>query len=238
MDESQLLHLLANGEFDLEGRIAWGSNYTLIGRVCLDQLNTVAIYKPQRGERPLWDFPSGTLCRRECAAYLISKQLGWQLVPPTILRSSVYGLGSFQLFIEHDPNIHYFHIEEDEQFRAQLQRFVAFDIITNNADRKAGHVLVDDNDHLWAIDHGLCFHDEPKLRTVIWEFANRPIPASIIKDISNLEQQLKHGKLDQKLQSLLNTREISALQRRTSRLIKTGVFPEPSHGRHYPWPPV
>ncbi len=145
--------------------------------------STLAIYKPQRGERPLWDFPSGTLGRREVATYLVAEAVGWGLVPPTVLREGPYGSGSVQLFVEAQEEIHFFTIQDDARYADDLRRLAALDVICNNADRKAGHCLVDVDGRLWAIDNALTFHVDPKLRTVIWDFAGTPLPARIGSDL-------------------------------------------------------
>lgn len=226
----------------------WSSNYTFLIRVCTPQHDLAAVYKPRRGERPLWDFPTGTLCHRERAAFLISEALGWNLVPPTVLRDGPNGTGSVQLFIEnHDPERHYFTFEGETTFREALQRLTLFDIIINNADRKAGHVLVEegsahnpDLEQIWAIDHGICFHSQFKLRTVIWEFAGQPIPSSLMDDLTRFQDNLATNKnnLRTNLTTLLSKDEIFALQRRLKNILEEGIFRQPGPGRHYPWPPV
>src|SRR5690606_500174 len=161
-----------------------------------------AVYKPQRGERPLWDFPQGTLCRREQAAFLISEALDWHIVPPTVLREAQHGLGSVQLYIDHDPARHYFTIEADEALRPQRQRIALLDVLINNANRKAGHGLIQETEEprevarLWGIDHGICFHVEPKLRTVIWEFGGTPIPEALKSDLRAVREDRKSTRLN------------------------------------------
>jgi hypothetical protein len=234
----ETLQLLQKGKLELEGLISWGSNYTFLGQVCRGQEELAVIYKPRKGERPLWDFPSGTLCLRERAAFLVSDLLGWRLVPPTILRDGPHGWGSVQKFVEHDPDSHYFTFQG--QYPEQLQRIVLFDLLINNADRKGGHVLVDDDEHLWSIDHGICFHVEYKLRTVIWEFAGEKIPPEQLAALAQLQEKLV-GEEDasvRNLRELLSEREMEALQRRLESLLAQPVFPHPGPGRHYPWPPV
>jgi hypothetical protein len=233
--------ILAEGQLEMEGQVTWGSNYTFLVQVCRGDQLLNAIYKPQRGERPLWDFPAGSLCQRERAAYLLSEAAGWALVPPTLLREGPYGFGSVQLFIEHNPNDHYFTFEG--QFADQLQRFALFDYIANNADRKSGHVLRDAADRLWAIDHGVCFHEAHKLRTVIWEFAGQPISDSLQAELIELAVQLDAddppaGSPVAELRSLLTAAEFSQTRRRLDRLRQSGVFPLPGRGRPYPWPLV
>jgi uncharacterized repeat protein (TIGR03843 family) len=187
----------------------------------------------------LWDFPVATLARREVAAYQVSEALGWRLVPPTVYRSKgPVGPGSFQLFIEHDPEYHYFSFEEEDHHR--LRPTVLFDILINNADRKGSHVLKDDQGHLWLIDHGICFHEEDKLRTVIWNFAGEPIPENLCQDISKLYDELARGtKLAAELKPHLSQAEIKALEGRAERLMASGHFPNPNPSRRFqPWPPL
>lgn len=240
MDDSttQTLELMRQGVLEVEGLISWGSNYTFLARVCHDERELPVIYKPRKGERPLWDFASGTLCLRERAAYLISEALEWRVVPPTVLRDGPHGWGSVQLFVEHDPERHYFTFEG--QYRAQLKRIVLFDLIVNNADRKGGHILVDDEEHLWSIDHGICFHSDYKLRSVVWDFAGQTIPAALLEDLRCLRETVKDpdSDLTVALSELLNERELEAITRRLGRLLNSKTFPRPGPGRHYPWPPV
>jgi hypothetical protein len=236
----ETVQLLQSGDIQMEGLVSWGSNYTFLVRVCApgNEAETSAVYKPRKGERPLWDFPPGTLCLREQAAYTISEALEWELVPATILRDGPHGWGSVQLFVEHDPNEHYFTFQG--QYPDQLKRVVLFDLLINNADRKGGHLLLDANSRIWSIDHGICFHSEYKLRTVIWEFAGEPLPQNLIDDLVRLQEMLaaRSGKEIEKLHSLLTDREMTALEKRLARLIKRPFFPQPGPGRHYPWPPV
>lgn len=251
------LQLLQVGTLDVKGVLPWSSNYSFLVDICpntavweaLPHLpqkalaDVRAVYKPRRGERPLWDFTQGTLCQRERAAFLVSHTLGWDLIPPTVLREGEHGTGSVQLFIPHDPEAHYFTFEGEPLFRNALQKTVLLDIIINNADRKAGHVLLqelDDGDRLWLIDHGICFHTEHKLRTVIWEFAGEQIPAELLADLetfSNTVATNENG-VRTELERLLAKAEVEALQKRISRLLSQGVFNSPGPGRHYPWPPV
>lgn len=240
MDDSttQTLELMRQGVLEVEGLISWGSNYTFLARVCQDERELPVIYKPRKGERPLWDFAPGTLCLRERAAYLVSEALDWRVVPPTVLRDGPHGWGSVQLFVEHDPEQHYFTFEG--QYQAQLKRIVLFDLIVNNADRKGGHILVDESEHLWSIDHGICFHSDYKLRSVVWEFAGQTIPDALLQNLNCLKETLEDGEsnLSVALSELLNQRELEAMTRRLDRLLKNRSFPRPGPGRHYPWPPV
>lgn len=232
-----VLSFLRHGRLQVLGMIPWGSNATFLAQAEGEGLAGLVIYKPRAGETPLWDFPHGTLCLREYAAYLISEVLGWSLVPPTVLREGPHGFGVVQLFIPADPDETYFTLRE--QFADQFRRVAAFDLITNNADRKAGHVLRDARDHIWAIDHGITFHAEPKLRTVIWDFAGEPIPETILERIEVLADALRpHTELVRQLATLLTTEEIIALRKRVRHLLETRVFPQPGPGRVVPWPLV
>jgi uncharacterized repeat protein (TIGR03843 family) len=246
MTMDDILQILRNGTVEIEGMLPWSSNYTFLARICDGPDEISAVYKPRRGERPLWDFPQGTLCHREVAAYLISEALGWHLVPPTVLRSAQHGIGSFQYFIDHDPERHYFTFEEDAVLQPQLRRMALLDLIINNADRKAGHVLLqeteepDQPDRIWGIDHGISFHSDPKLRTVIWEFAGTPLPEELQADMVSVRSRLADPDdiLLTELEPLLAPAEIEALDRRLALLIDRQTFPQPGAGRHYPWPPV
>lgn len=235
----RILHALSNGEIEVEGLIPWSSNATLLVTVRDDDISTLAVYKPQEGERPLWDFPYGTLGIREMAAYLVSESLGWGLVPPTVLRQGPHGLGSVQFFVHTQEDVHFFTLQDDPAYADELRRLAAFDVIANNADRKSGHVLLDDQGQLWAIDNALTFHDEPKLRTVIWDFAGQPLPDPVLADLRALEGLLSgETQLGQALGHLLSDDEVAALRRRLAELIAAGRFPEPGPGRVLPWPLV
>ncbi len=233
-----ILKQLEDGALEMEGLIPWGSNYTFLVRVTHADGQFEAIYKPNQGERPLWDFARGTLSSRERAAFLASEKLGWYLVPPTILRDGPHGWGSLQYFVEHDPELHYLRIQG--QYDDQLMRVALFDVLTNNADRKSGHVLVGLDKRIWAIDHGVCFHRDYKLRSVIWEYAGQPIPDRLVADLVAFESWLCYGtdSTSEELKELLSPHEISAMRRRAERLIEQCLFPIPGPGRHYPWPLV
>lgn len=248
--KADALRVLQSGTMEIEGVLPWSSNYAFLVSVCEGSSEYRAVYKPRRGERPLWDFPHGTLSLREQAAFLVSEELGWDLVPPTVLRQGKHGPGSVQLFIAHDPDQHYFSLEGDSTFREPLQKMALMDIVINNADRKGGHVIVElaPNDagtalgpeHIWGIDHGICFNVAYKLRTVVWEFAGDPIPSAMAADIETFRNRLQmpDGSLRSALAQLLGGNEIDALFQRTERLLLGEVFPSPGPGRHYPWPPV
>lgn len=235
----RILRLLSEGQIEIEGLIPWSSNATLLVTVHDEEFSTLGVYKPQRGERPLWDFAYGTLGMREVATYLVSEALGWGFVPPTVLRQGPRGLGSIQLFIHAPDDAHFFAVQEDASYCADLQRLAAFDVVVNNADRKAGHCLIDQQGRLWAIDNALTFHEEPKLRTVIWDFAGQRLPESILADLEQLRPVLAEGgSLAGALEQLLSEEEMTALRRRLERLIRRGRFPEPGPGRSVPWPLV
>jgi uncharacterized repeat protein (TIGR03843 family) len=234
-----ILHVLRDGDLNLEGQFMRGSNYTFFGRAELGSEMIPFVYKPVRGERPLWDFPTRTLAKREAAAYLISDELGWNLVPPTIYRrKGPLGAGSLQVFIPHEEDYHYFNFERRDIER--LRPFVIFDIIVNNADRKGSHILKAEDGHLFGIDHGLCFHREDKLRTVIWDFAGDPLPQGMCADLENLLRKLQPGQdFHDRLRDYLQAGEIKALEGRILRLLSDGIFPRPpSSERPFPWPLV
>lgn len=237
---NEVLDLLTNGELAVRGLLPGSSNYTFLADVSDERYEGLAIYKPRQGETPLWDFPSGTLYRRELAAYVVSQALGWTLVPPTVTRVGPYGLGAVQFFVDADFSQHYFTFRDEPELRPVIARIAAFDLIINNADRKAGHTLRDHQGRVWAIDHGVCFHVQPKLRTVIWELAGEPLSPDIAADLAALRAQLEQGcALGVQLADLLSDAEVRALARRTERLLASGVFPDPDPDRRsYPWPLV
>ena len=213
------------------GRMPHSSNATLLCSITHDDQTTRAIYKPLKGERPLWDFDPG-LHRREVAAYRLALAMGFDIVPPTVLRDGPFGEGSVQLFVDHDPNVHYFTlIESRPELHDPLRAMCAFDIVANNTDRKAGHVIVDDRDHVWAIDHGVCFSAEFKLRTVIWEFATEPLSDVVSSAVASIADQVP---LD--VASLLTDDEVAAMQDRAAWLRDGGHFPVDQSGSRYPWP--
>lgn len=235
----EVLALLAKGDMEVQGLMPWSSNYTLLVTVRDGDLEGLAVYKPRRGERPLWDFPRGTLCQREFAAFLLSEALGWSLVPPTVLRDGPYGYGSVQLYIDCDQDAHLFTMQKEGGYEDQLARLAAFDILSNNADRKSGHCLKGTDGRLWAIDHGICFHAEPKLRTVLWDFAGEPICEEIMADLRALREEVRNGgRFIRALEGLLAPEEVRAFRRRLDRLIETGCYPDPGAARSIPWPPV
>lgn len=237
MPSEQLLkEALLNGSLELKGQFMLGSNYTFLVNVQHNGRELQAVYKPSKGEQPLWDFPDHTLAHREVAAYIISETLGWNFVPFTALRGDgPHGPGSIQQFIEYDPNYHYFNFTDED--KARLEPVMLFDLLCNNADRKGSHVIIEsETDKMWLIDHGLCFHEQDKLRTVIWDYAGQPIPDNLLKCLTLLSST---PSLLPDLQPYLSPREISALLARAEALVKSGVFPLPPENRRaFPYPPI
>ena len=236
LDEEQALELLSNGDIRPLGLMPRASNYTSLAEVSLGDRTTLAVYKPREGETPLWDFPEGTLCLREVAAYLVSKELGWPSIPPTVLRDGPHGLASVQLFIDASPDEHFFTMRE--RCLEEFMPITAFDAVANNADRKSGHCLLDGDGTVWVVDHGVCFSEDPKLRTVVWDFAGDPLPPKLCEDLRRLARVLNSGDLRRSLKDLLSKDEIDATAKRADRLARVGRFPFPSSRRSYPWPPV
>ena len=226
------LDVLSRGALTVKGRLPDSSNATLLVEAVLDDVTLLAVYKPMRGERPLWDFPRG-LFRREIAAWHLSEALGWGLVPLTIPREGPYGEGSLQQFIHADFEQHYFTLREMPEHLETLQRVCAFDLIANNADRKSGHCLVADN-AIYAIDNGLCFHVEPKLRTVIWDFAGQPVPEPALADL----RRFVDGPVPEALRELLDPRRVPRAARPRAGAAAQGCFPGDRTGQGYPWPLV
>ena len=223
---------LLEGEIEIAGRMPWSSNATFLVRIHLGDLAHRAIYKPVRGERPLWDFDPG-LHRREAAAFRLSAALGLDIVPTTVIRDGPYGVGSVQWFVEADHSEHYFTIlEQRPDLHPQLRAMAAFDVVANNTDRKAGHCLVA-GDRIWGIDHGLCFAAEDKLRTVIWDFAGEPLETALRNGLERLSNSVPL-----EVSILLDDDENLALARRARWLADHGVLPADPTGHRYPWPLV
>ena len=225
------VEILNFGEIEIVGRMPWASNGTFLTNLSHDKLNIQGIYKPGKGERPLYDFPQG-IYKREIAAFELANHLGWSLIPPTVLRDGPLGNGSLQLYVPCDYEKHYFTIHEDSKFKNDLIRLATFDLLVNNTDRKAGHVLVGKDDLIWAIDNSLCFHKEFKIRTVIWDFSGEEIPKQLISDLTGI---IDEG-VPEKLSELLSPNEIEALLQRTRALITNGSLPYDPSGRQVPWP--
>lgn len=233
IETGKIINALAHGDYDLKGQFVLGSNYTFFVDVRHEGEIYKAVYKPIKGEQPLWDFPDNSLAQREVAAYLLSEELGFHIVPITILREDgPYGAGSLQQYINYDIEYHYFNFtNEDKQL---LKPVMLFDLLVNNADRKGSHVFFEDETHhLYAIDHGICFHEQDKLRTVIWDFANQPIPDELLAPLSSTSSW------SALLESYLTPKEIRALIRRAENLVAAKTFPRvPRDRRAFPYPPI
>jgi len=237
-DTRNVLTVLEEGKIIFRGQFNWSSNYTFLVDLEHPLGKLQAVYKPTRGERPLWDFPARSLAKREAAAYVLSEALGWHLVPPTVYRRRKLplGVGSMQLYIPNDPDCHYFTFTPEE--KEHLRPIVLFDLLTNNADRKGSHIIKDATGKLWAIDHGICFHREFKLRTVIWDFAGQAIPQETVDDMRRVLTDLSdEGAISQQLKPWLKVGEIAALRQRMQALVAEPLFPLPDpHRRYYPFP--
>ena len=226
--------LLRRGEILSCQLTRMGSNYTFVVNVALDGDETLGIYKPRDGEAPLWDFPTGTLYKREYAAYLLSDILGWNLVPFTIIRDGPYGVGSVQQFIDHDPKENYYTLtgEHAEQLRAVC----CFDLVANSTDRKPNHLIISGDGKLWSIDHGLTFHSDVKIRTVIWDFGGEPIPDALLDSLAQLQARLagpqkSRPKRLKELLKLLAPSEVQALKERLEWVLTERTYPGLSRPR-------
>jgi hypothetical protein len=233
LTEDEALHVLTTADFSGAQLIPWGSNYTFaVVLEAEDGRSVLAIYKPRAGEAPLWDFPDGTLYKREVAAYRFSKWAGWDLVPATVVRDGPHGEGSLQLYIEPEPET-----ENREQFWGstipEIERLVLFDHLTNNADRKIGHCLRDRNGKVWGIDHGLTFNCEPKLRTVLWQFVGDPISPELLEELRSMRE--RQHELTDLLGDVLSADEIAVLARRLERMSEHGMHPRLNPRRNVPY---
>lgn len=233
LSDDAAIAMLASAEFVAEKLVPWGSNYTFaVGLSDPDGAEHLGIYKPQRGERPLWDFPAGTLYQREVASYLLSRLLGWDIVPPTVVREGPHGLGSLQLYVEPVAGN-----EDDHQFWGRrieaIERIVLFDHIANNADRKLGHCISDRDGRIWGIDHGLTFNVDPKLRTVLWQFNGDEISSGLLSDLRRLDRDGES--LVAALRGFLDRDELDALQFRIAALAETGCYPDLDPHRNIPY---
>jgi uncharacterized repeat protein (TIGR03843 family) len=262
LDIGEALALLATGELTVEGRIVDASNATLFGTVTGDRGTIACVYKPVAGERPLWDFPDGTLAGREVSAYLLDQALGWELVPPTLLRDGPFGLGMAQLWIESESVDELVDLMPAKRVPKdwfavfggmdgsgrdvvvahandlRLRRLAVLDAVTNNADRKGGHLLLTDEGHLYGVDHGLCFHEENKLRTLLWGWGGEPLDDEELSALTGLREELSGGALAEQLGEHITPTELHATLRRVERLLRSGRFPQPNGSRHVvPWPP-
>ncbi len=232
-DELALTQLLTEGDIAVEMRMPYSSNATFLVRINQGERSCRAIYKPLRGERPLWDFAPG-LHRREVAAYRLAIAMGFDFVPITVLRDGPLGEGSVQLLIDADFEQHYFTLFESQpELHDQFRDIAVFDIVANNTDRKSGHVLIDADKHVWGIDHGLCFAADFKLRTVIWEFGGETLPEPLLDAVRKVSDTVPL-----EVASLLDSDEVEALTHRAAWLLEHRQFPVDDSGRRYPWPLV
>ncbi|MFZ3151603.1 MAG: SCO1664 family protein [Anaerolineaceae bacterium] len=240
MEITAVLQALELGQVTLIGQFTSSSNYTFLVSCVFEGLEVKAVYKPVRGQIPLWDFDSESLPKREVAAYLLSDHANWNIVPPTVFREDnlPVGKGSLQLFVANNPDQNYFSLSESE--RESLKALVVFDLVANNADRKGGHILKDESGRLWAIDHALCFHTERKYRSVIWDFAGQPLPEELLQVLEGLGNDLAEGQsLFLRMEPWLDIAEIEATQQRVLTLVHSGRFPPPDTNRRViPWPPL
>jgi uncharacterized repeat protein (TIGR03843 family) len=236
LDEGGLLDLLEHGEIEVIGRLVDASNATLYCGVTLDGVTAACVHKPIAGERPLWDFPDGTLAAREVSAYRVSAATGWNIVPPTVLRDGPWGPGMAQLWIDVDDTVDLAMLVRSDDDR--LRRIAVLDAVINNADRKGGHLLPTEAGDVYGIDHGVCFAVENKLRTLLWGWAGQPLPDDAIEVLTELDACWDVG-LGPQLSELLTPRESHATRRRLTRLLRTGVHPEPRQDGWpaVPWPP-
>jgi len=233
----EAMALLEHGELGVEGRLVVASNATLYCSVCLDGVTAACVYKPVAGERPLWDFPDGTLAEREVAAYEVSAATGWLIVPPTVFRSGPLGPGMVQLWIDTDDDVDIRRLIRGTS-SDQLRRIAVFDAVINNADRKGGHLLPTRAGHIYGVDHGVSFHAEPKLRTLLWQWSGRPLRANASDTLRQLQAGLA-GDLGERLAGLLTPREVRGTVRRIEQLLGNGRHPEPSgEWPAVPWPPI
>jgi uncharacterized repeat protein (TIGR03843 family) len=237
LDVDDALALLSAGELSVEGRLVDASNATMYCAASADGVTAACVYKPVAGERPLWDFPDGSLAEREVAAYELSQASGWAIVPPTVYRDGPLGPGMVQLWIAQDESVDVVGLIRRRDALA-LRRIAVFDAVINNADRKGGHLLPTGGGHVYGVDHGVSFHVEDKLRTVLWQWAGNRLPGEIVADLEALRAQLDLD-LGERLHELLTTREVRRAMRRVDRLLSTGRHPEPSGDwPAVPWPPM
>jgi uncharacterized repeat protein (TIGR03843 family) len=229
------LRLLREGELTIEGRLLDASNATLYCSTALDGVTATCVYKPVQGERPLWDFPDGTLAGREVAAYRVSEATGWEVVPPTVLREGPFGTGMCQLWVDVDEQVDLAALARSDH--PDLRRMAVFDAVVNNADRKGGHLLPRPDGRVLGVDHGICFSSEDKLRTLLWQWRSLPLTDEAVEVLSRLRAELE-GALGEALHDHLTRREVRATTRRVDRLLETRLHPEPSPDwPAIPWPP-
>ena len=236
--EREALDLLENGTMDVEGRLVDASNATLFCTIKGGGAEASCVYKPVAGERPLWDFPTGTLAGREVAAYTVSRAAGWNIVPPTVMRDGPFGPGMVQLWIDLDPDVDLLALARRND-HAGLRDMAVFDAVINNADRKIGHLLPVPDGHLYGCDHGVCFAEDYKLRTVLWQWRGKTLPRRSVEALRGLADELAGGWLAKELPKYLTRGEVGATKVRIDKLLKHRVHPYPSEDwPAVPWPPV
>ena len=237
-DDQPALDLLSEGNLKVEGRLVAASNATLYCTVRLRGQTAACVYKPVAGERPLWDFPLGTLAGREVAAYSVSRAAGWNLVPPTVMRDGPFGPGMCQLWIDADADTDLVALARSRD-QPELRDMAVFDAVVNNADRKIGHLLPVADGRLYGCDHGVCFGEEYKLRTVLWQWRGQKLPGRALTALATLDRELDGGPLATELEDLLSAAEVAATRARVELLIKHRVHPyPPENWPAVPWPPV
>ena len=237
-DDQPALDLLSQGNLKVEGRLVAASNATLYCTVRRHGQSAACVYKPVAGERPLWDFAPGTLAGREVAAYSVSQAAGWNLVPPTVMRDGPFGPGMCQLWIDADTGTDLVALARSRE-QPKLRDMAVFDAVVNNADRKIGHLLPVADGRLYGCDHGVCFGEEYKLRTVLWQWRGQKLPGRALTALATLDRELDGGPLATELEDLLSTAEVAATRARVELLIKHRVHPYPSENwPAVPWPPV
>jgi uncharacterized repeat protein (TIGR03843 family) len=235
-DTEAALRLLREGDITVEGRLVAASNATLYCVIECSGRRAHCVYKPVSGERPLWDFPDGTLAGREVAAYLVSERMGWHVVPPTVHRDGPFGPGMVQLWIEHDAEVDLVELSRGED--PAVRRMAVFDAVVNNADRKIGHLLPVSGGHVYGCDHGVCFSDEYKLRTVLWQWRGKRLTAEAIEALRRLRRAFQNGLTDD-LTPLIGEVEIEATRGRIELMLKHRIHPyPPDDWPAIPWPPL
>ncbi len=234
----EAIELLTAGDLEIAGRLAEASNATLYCTITLGDRQAACVYKPVAGERPLWDFPHGTLAGREIAAYAVSQASGWDIVPPTVYRDGPFGPGMCQLWIDSDPSVDLIALARSGS-HAGLRAMAVFDAVINNADRKVGHLLPAPGGHLYGCDHGVSFAREYKLRTVLWQWRGNPLPAGAVTALRRISASLRGGGLTATLREWLTDDEVEATSMRVEMLIKHRVHPYPPEDwPAVPWPPI
>ncbi|GII32161.1 SCO1664 family protein [Planotetraspora mira] len=237
LDDEAAMRLLRDGKLDVAGRLVEATNMTLYCSIRHGGQVAACVYKPVRGERPLWDFPDGTLAAREVAAYEVAAATGWRIVPPTVYRDGPFGPGMVQLWIDTDPETDLLALVRSRH--PGLRRMAVFDAVVNNADRKGGHLLPLEDGHVYGVDHGVCFSADDKLRTVLWQWRGKQLSRDAVTMLTGLERDLERGRLGRRLRELLTPAEVEATWERVRRLIQTGIHPYPSEDwPAIPWPPI